>query len=79
MPRFNILLFNDTKREAFHEDVEEVNALATMPPADWVLWLDRDPRQCPGRSGNIHSVHLLYTDEAGPQWHQRSLIIQDWG
>ena len=28
MPRFNIFLFNDTKREAFHEDVEEVHAFS---------------------------------------------------
>ena len=50
-----------------------------LPRVDRTLRLDQNLRQCPGRSGNIHSVHLLYTDEAGPQWHQRSLIIQDWG
>ena len=52
---------------------------ATMPPVDWALWLDRNWSQCRGRSGNIRSVHLLYTDEAGPQRHRQSLIIQDWG
>ena len=28
MPRFNIFLFNETKRQAFHEDVEEVHAFS---------------------------------------------------